>query len=102
MVSWGLEYTWSDIGSAFGNTSIIYSNTHTPADATLAASKHYTTEFAEINGAGKTISSMLVCRLFRDATGGGATDSYGSDAGLLEIDFHFELDAKGSRQEQIK
>ena len=26
-VSWGLEYSWSNIGDAFGNTTIIYGDT---------------------------------------------------------------------------
>jgi hypothetical protein len=101
-VSWGLEYTWSNVGSIFGNTNIIYANVTFPADATLIASKHYMTALPTISGSGKTISSMLVCRLFRDATGAGATDSYAADAGLLEIDFHFELDTMGSKTETAK
>ena len=48
-------------------------------------------------GVKKTLSSMLVCRLYRSAS-----DSYGGDAGLLEIDFHYEIDSDGSRQEYTK
>jgi hypothetical protein len=45
---------------------------------------------------------MLVCRLFRDAAGVGGTDDYDDDAGLLEIDFHYEIDTIGSRTETAK
>lgn len=97
VVSWGLEYAWANNGVTFGNTTIIYTNTHNPADNPLVASRQYKSFFAAIAGAGKTISSMLVCRLFRDATATGLTDSYTDDAGLLEIDFHYEQDTVGSR-----
>lgn len=102
VVSWGLEYTWANHTVVFANTSIIYTNTHLPADASLVADKHYMSSFAAINGAGKTISSMLVCRVFRDAGGTGLTDDYNDDAGMLEIDFHFENDTMGSKTETAK
>jgi hypothetical protein len=96
-VSWGLEYSWQNMGSTFGNTTIIYTNTHSPAE-TLVAERHYRSDMAAITGTGKTISSMLVCRLFRNATGaGGSTDDYTADAGLLEFDFHFQMDTRGSK-----
>lgn len=102
IVSWGLEYTWASIGSIFGNTSIIYANAHDPADSILLGSKHYMTALPTINGSGKGISSMLICRIFRDATGAGATDSFTGDAGLIEIDFHYEMDTMGSKTELAK
>ena len=100
-VSWGLEYTWSNIGSVFGSTTTIYGNTSYP-DETLVANKHYLTDFTDIDGTGQTISSMLSCRLFRDATGAGATDDYADDAGLLEFDLHYQIDTQGSREEASK
>ena len=48
------------------------------------------------------VSAMLIGRVFRDATGAGGTDDYGADAILLEIDFHYEIDGFGSRDEYIK
>lgn len=103
-VSWGLEYTWQDIGSVFGNTTIIYTDTHYPADATLAAKKHYISSFTAISGAvaGAAVSSILICRLFRDATGAGGTDSYGDDVAALYFDFHVECDTTGSLTELSK
>jgi len=102
VVSWGLEYTWANIGGDYGNTTIEYGNAHFPNDSELAADRHYITEIADIDGTGKTFSSMLLCRVFRDATGAGATDDYASDAGLLEVDFHFEVDSFGSVDEYVK
>jgi len=96
-VSWGFEYLWTNIGGTSGNTVIIYANDTIQEDAVLAANKHYQTNFAALSGTGKTISSMLMCRIFRDAGGTGLTDDYDNDAGLLEIDFHYEKDTAGSR-----
>ena len=94
-----LEYTWTEIGGDFSNTSIIYASTHFPADANVVAGRHYITNFAS-NSPSATqdgISSMLICRVFRNATGG--NDTYEHDAGLLEIDFHYPMDRVGSRTE---
>jgi len=100
VVSWGLEYSWASIGSTFGATATIYGNAHFPDDDSLVADRHYYTGLGDIDGTGKGISSMIMCRLFRNATGaGGSTDSYGDDAGLLEFDFHYQKDALGSETE---
>ena len=102
-VCWGLEYTWSNIDEMFGNTTIIYGDEQLNGPGeTITADKHYKTVLGTITGTGKEISSMLDCRIFRDATGNGGTDDYDDDAGLLEIDFHYEKDAPGSQQEYVK
>jgi hypothetical protein len=102
-VCWGLEYTWANFNSTFGNTTIIYGDEQSEGETeTLTLNKHYVTELGDIDGTGKTISSMIICRIFRDATGTGGTDDYDDDAGLLEIDFHYERDAMGSKEEYVK
>lgn len=100
-VSWGLEYSWQSIGSVFGNTTLAYGDTPTTT-GTLVADKHYLTEIADIDGSGHTFSSMLICRLFRDAGGVGGTDDYSNDATLLEFDFHYEIDSPGTSEEYVK
>lgn len=102
-VCWGLEYTWSNINGTFGNTTIIYGDEQSNgATETITVDKHYLTELGTITGTGKTLSSMLVCRIFRDAGGTGGTDDYDDDAGLLEIDFHYQIDSFGSDDEYTK
>lgn len=101
-VSWGLEYAWTEIGQTFGNTSIVYSATRFPNDSALVAGKHYITSFGPIAGKNGTVSNVLVCRLFRDATGAGGTDDYAADAGALYFDFHYQVDTLGSRTELAK
>lgn len=88
-VVWGLEYTWSNIGAVFGNTTII---TVTKA-AGGTAYYHYLTAFDPIDATGKTASSMLVCRAFRKSAD--ENDTYDNDAALLEVDFHYEIDKLG-------
>lgn len=101
-VSWGLEYTWIKIGTTFPNTTIISGNAHFP-DETIVANRHYLTELGIIDGSGiDSVSSMLACRIFRDATGALKTDDFAGTAGLLEIDFHYRVDSEGSETEYIK
>lgn len=105
-VKWGLEYTWINIDGTFGNTTIITSDASTAptattsGDGTMLVDKHYTTEIGAIVGTGKTISSMLACRVFRNSSH--ADDDLPQAAFGLEVDFHFEIDTMGSRQELIK
>lgn len=92
-VVWAIEYVWSNINSTFGNTSII--EITDAADGT--SGKHQIVGLGEIDGTGKGISSMLVCRVFRKAADG--ADTYAADASLLEIDFHYEIDKLGTDEE---
>ena len=102
-VCWGLEYTWANINGTFGSTALIYGDEQTNgATEKLTVGKHYLTELGTITGTGHTMSSMLMLRVFRDAAGAGGTDDYDDDAVLLEFDFHYQIDALGSRQEYIK
>ena len=105
-VKWGLEYTWSNVNEVFGDTTIIYSDVTSETTATVSGDtvmtegKHHITDIGTISATGKTLSSMLVCRIFRDATD--TDDDYTYDAGLLEIDFHYEIDSLGSEEEFTK
>lgn len=95
-VSWGFEYTWANIGSVFGNSTIIYTDDRTPADAAPTELVHYMSHFPAMIVPDKELSSMMFCRIFRDATGAGGTDDYTPDAGILEFDFHYKRDKMGS------
>ena len=88
-VVWGLEYSWANINGTFGNSTII-----TVTDAgSGTADDHLIAYFDAISGTGKTSSSMMLCRVFRDATN--VADTYDEDAALLEVDFHIEIDKLG-------
>jgi len=92
-VEWGLEYKWGDIGDAMDSaTTTIYA---TEGVSTGDEGKHQITSFSAITGTGMSISSMLLCRLFRRGSGG--NDDCGESVWLMEFDTHFEMDTVGSR-----
>ena len=95
-VRWGFEYEWVNIGDAYVSSTLLYSLD--PAERTTL--EHQLADFGDIDGTGKMFSSMLICRLFRDAAH--EDDDYASDAYMLEFDFHYEIDSLGSRQEYVK
>ena len=99
-VEWGLEYTWINIGETYGNTTIISAYSPIAASAPVTANKHALTQLPTISGTGKTLSSMLLCRVFRKVSS--VNDTYPGSAALLQIDFHYEMDGLGSRTEFIK
>lgn len=96
-VRWGLEYTWANINAVHGATTTIYCT-----DAAAGAGNtHQVASFAEIDGTGKTLSSIFIARLFRNATDAG--DTYNNqDAFLLEFDIHYIRDSRGSQNEFSK
>jgi hypothetical protein len=96
----GIEYTWTGINQAFGNTITIYGNSVVGGDTSLTADKHYVMNLGEIDGSGITgVSSMLCGRIFRDASN--VNDDYPDFVGLLEVDFHYEIDTLGGSREEF-
>lgn len=99
-VVWKLDYSWVNIDGTFPTVgtivmSEIWTDTPPPQFA------HVMTEGAtELDGTGKTVSSMIVGRLYRDNAA--VTDTFEEDALLLEFDFHFQIDTLGSRTEDAK
>lgn len=98
----GMEYTWADIGSAFGNTSIIYTNSLVPNDTNLTQYRHYVSAFPGITPTTSQddISTVLMCRVFRYS--GNASDTYTGTCGMLYVDFHYEMDSLGSHTDFTK
>src|SRR5574343_412731 len=97
-VLWGLEFSWANMNDAFpapttylttGNSAGTTAWTHILSRLTSSDGLEY------IDGTGKTLSSMISCRLYRN---GSATsvDTYGADAALLEFDLHYQKDSFGS------
>lgn len=95
-VGWKLTYEWMNIDGTFSSTSTI--------EATQAinneADKHIYTDVGTITGTSKTISSMILFELRRHSSDG--ADTFDDLAYLLEADFHFEIDAMGSKEETSK
>jgi hypothetical protein len=96
-VVWGLEYTWASIGDTFPATTIITATD--PADG--SSEGHQLAEFSDVTAAAISgVSSMMLVRVFRNATS--AADTYDTAAALLEFDIHYQIDAIGSTDEYHK
>jgi len=94
---WTFTYSWANRNEAFpAQTSV---SVTLPAPAIL--DKHVLHEIvASIDGAGKTISSELLCSISR--IGGDGADTYDSAIHAISGDFHFEKDTIGSRTQTTK
>jgi hypothetical protein len=100
VVRWGLEYTKQNIGAAFSAPSTVYATTIAGGGSIATQDSHLITDFDAIDMTGETISTVIVCRLFRNSSN--AADTYTGTAGLLYIDWHYEINSMGSRQEYVK
>jgi hypothetical protein len=96
LVGWKLDYSWADIGGAFGVMATLDLK-----DACEGTDhKHQMTPDVVLTGSGASASSMIICNFRRTDTGTDDTwvgTASGSLPLLLEIDFHVELDTVGSR-----
>jgi len=92
-VRFGLEYTYSNVGGVFPATTIIYAErTFVTGDA---AYQQYIGGFdPDIEDANLTLSAMISARFFRDAAH--ANDTYTGTVTVLEVDFHYLTESRGS------
>jgi len=100
-VAWRMEYVWASIGSTYAAATTVAGSTSYP-DEEVLANKHYITSFTPMSPstAQDGLSSMLLCRLYRDSTA--AADTFEHGAYLLEVDFHYRINTVGSREELSK
>lgn len=104
-VKWVLEYQWVNHQTSFTATTTSTESGFQIAGVTgrsVNAYEHIITPIssAGLVGTGKSISSLLICRLYRD--GSAADDTFTGTAFLLSADFHFEIDSFGSRGQFTK
>jgi hypothetical protein len=92
-VQWNLDYSWVDLNeitpatfTATTTSSIIVTGPFTMNSHILS---NLTANNVGIDGTGKHISSVLICRIWRDS--GVATDTFGGDCGGITIDFHHRV-----------
>ena len=101
-VGWKLDYSWANInGDPFpASATIDMSDTCSGVDDYHEVSAGAT----HLDGTGKKISSMIMCRLYRSDTG--ADDTWSGTTSqapaCLQFDFHFEVDTMGSLGEWVK
>ena len=97
-VKWDFTYSWADIGDAIPAKTTV--NTTLDMQSKLADT-HYLGEIAAtIVGSGTGgVSSMLICSLTRDVS---VANNYNDVVYMIEVDFHYQINTLGSRQESIK
>lgn len=95
-IRWGLEYTKASVNGVFGATTTIYAtDPSNPPSTTPTADTHYLTTFDNIAMTGNELSTIVLCRLFRNSSH--ESDSYTGSAFLISIDAHIEIDSIGSK-----
>lgn len=103
-VEWNLDYTWVNYDPTTPAVFPAITTSTVVATGSFTQRTHLITSLTPgsvgLDGTGKKISSILICRLWRDS--GHTDDTYNSDAGLLSLDFHFQINTIGSRLQYIK
>lgn len=104
-VEWNLEYSWVNYDPVTPQVFPAITTSTVVVNGPFVLNAHNITALTAgnvgISGTGKKISSILICRIWRDAENA-TNDTYNADAGVLFLDFHYQLDSYGSRQEYIK
>jgi len=95
-VVWGLEFNFAAIDGTFlAPTTLRITNGVASANWV-----HQLSAFASITHATNKLSSVLVGRIFRDATSN--ADTYDQNVALLSFDIHIIQNSLGSTEEVIK
>ena len=95
---WYFTYSWANPTAPFPNATL--SPQVVVVSPTTTDYHQKATIVANMDGTGKTISSVLLCMIQR--TGTHLSDDYASEIYLVSGDFHFMQDTIGSRQENTK
>lgn len=97
-IKFGCEYSWKAIGAAETATQTVYGTLAITANAGVQANKILS--FGNIAASGQGISSIFMCRIFRDP--GDVDDTFGASVWLKSADIHHLVDTAGSRAELVK
>lgn len=82
-VTWCLDYTWANVNSNFPTTT-----TRCIDDTSSEVIyDHLMSDMIRIDGTGKTASSMMIAKIYRNGT----SDTHNAEVGLLEFDFHYQV-----------
>jgi hypothetical protein len=96
-VAWKVDYTWANVNGVYGvSATADLTDTCTGVD-----DAHLVTPSVVISGTAKTISSMLIGKMYRD-TGDTWVGTGANAPALLELDFHIPLNTIGSRLQGAK
>lgn len=105
-VQWNFDYTWANYDATTPEVFPAVTTSTVVATGGFTANTHMITSLTSgntgISGTGKKISSILICRIWRNADAGNASDTYAADAGALFLDFHIMLEGYGSSAQFAK
>ncbi len=99
-IVWKLEYMWININEQLNtNTSVV---SVTVANDTSNSFIHRMTDIPDggLDGTGKTISSVINGRFYRDGTD--SNDTYSDTVYVAQLDIHYMRDANGSQGIAVK
>lgn len=97
-VAWQFSKRYAEVGEVFNNYDAFTSNPGTLAVTHgNTALQHALSTFPDIDLEDRGESTMIYWKLQRDHDAG--SDSYGADAHLLELDFHYQRSSIGSYDE---
>lgn len=98
-VAWRFSWHAASINGTFSGS---YTTAGIEVDAaSQVVGRHQMFEFSDMDMSAVTgVSAMIAWKLER--VGGDDLDTYAGQARLLELDFHFQMDTAGSRQEASK
>ena len=103
-VEWNFDYTWANYDASTPEVFPAITTNAVVSSGPYTANTHLITPLTPGNegltATGKKISSILICRIWRDSSN--PADTYNAYSGLLFIDFHYQLDTFGSREEYVK
>jgi hypothetical protein len=88
------EYAWTNIDQTGEVSTTTVSGTITRT-ASQGINNNAILSFGNITGTGKTISSVFMCRIYRNPAD--AADTFTSSVWLKSADIHAEKDTEGSR-----
>jgi len=103
-IEWNFEYSWANYDAVTPEVFPAITTSTVTSTGPFTARAHSITSLTAgntgIDGTGKKISSILICRIWRNSSN--SNDTYSADAGVLFMDFHIQIDGYGSHQEYIK
>lgn len=102
-VEWNLDYSWQNYDATTPQVFSTYTTSTVVTTGPFVANTHRITSLTGgtgLDSTGKKISSILICRIWRNSSN--AADTYADDAGLLSLDFHYQIDTVGSHAEYVK
>jgi hypothetical protein len=88
-MKWYLEYSWGNIDGTYSGPTISSVTINAPFVMNQHLITNLTSGNTGISGEGKTKSSVLLCRIYRDSSN--SEDTFSGDAGGLSMDFHISL-----------